>query len=149
MGRVTSSSDILALFDYVHERLQDRLTGVTPEELDWAPTSDADLSLRWRLQHIAETLGEDRNRLWLDVGAQTWPETAAPTPGSVASAYAYWRGLLQSLDDESSEAQIGAVGGPYGQDTRRSFALHVLDELIHHGAEAALLRDLYAHRSTT
>jgi hypothetical protein len=28
--------------------------------------------------------------------------------------------------------------------TRRSFVLHMLDELIHHGAEAALMRDLYA-----
>ena len=27
-----------------------------------------------------------------------------------------------------------------------SLVLHILDELIHHGAEAALLRDLYGHR---
>jgi hypothetical protein len=26
-------------------------------------------------------------------------------------------------------------------------ALHVLDEVIHHGAEVALLRDLFAHRA--
>jgi hypothetical protein len=38
-------------------------------------------------------------------------------------------------------------GGFYEGDTRRSFVLHILDELIHHGAEAALLRDLYGHRA--
>jgi hypothetical protein len=27
-------------------------------------------------------------------------------------------------------------------------ALHVLDEVVHHGAEAGLLRDLYAHRGS-
>jgi hypothetical protein len=27
-------------------------------------------------------------------------------------------------------------------------ALHVLDEVIHHGAEIGLLRDLYSHRSS-
>ena len=27
-------------------------------------------------------------------------------------------------------------------------ALHVLDEVIHHGAEIGLLRDLYLHRQT-
>jgi hypothetical protein len=27
-------------------------------------------------------------------------------------------------------------------------ALHVLDEVIHHGAEIGLLRDLYAHRAS-
>jgi hypothetical protein len=26
--------------------------------------------------------------------------------------------------------------------------MHVLDEVIHHGAEVGLLRDLYAHRSS-
>ncbi|MDP9241462.1 MAG: hypothetical protein M3O55_12640 [Actinomycetota bacterium] len=30
---------------------------------------------------------------------------------------------------------------------RYSYALHVVDELVHHGAEAALLRDLYASRT--
>ena len=59
---------------------------------------------------------------------------------------------LHGLDDEQLQevAQemrayiidtIGEIGGPFGRDTRRAFALHVLDELIHHGAEAALLRD--------
>lgn len=38
---------------------------------------------------------------------------------------------------------IGEIGGPFADSTRRAFALHILDELIHHGAEVALLRDLY------
>jgi hypothetical protein len=39
--------------------------------------------------------------------------------------------------------RIGDVGGPYADGTRLSWVLHVLDEVVHHGAEIALLRDLY------
>jgi hypothetical protein len=31
-----------------------------------------------------------------------------------------------------------------GKGSRINTSLHVLDELIHHGAEAALMRDFYA-----
>jgi hypothetical protein len=56
-------------------------------------------------------------------------------------------GALAGCTDESLAAPIGPSAGFYADGSRRSFALHILDELIHHGAEAALLRDLYAHRS--
>ena len=41
---------------------------------------------------------------------------------------------------------IGTVAGLYGATSRRSLVLHLCDELIHHAAEASLLRDLYAGR---
>jgi hypothetical protein len=43
---------------------------------------------------------------------------------------------------------LGSAWGPYAQDTRLDFALHVYDEVAHHTAEIALLRDLYAHRES-
>ena len=49
--------------------------------------------------------------------------------------------------EESLAQPIGSRAGFYSGDTRRSFVLHILDELIHHGAEAALLRDLYGHKA--
>jgi hypothetical protein len=55
--------------------------------------------------------------------------------------------VAADLTDESLERPIGSRAGFYANDTRRSFVPHVLDELIHHGAEAALLRDLHGHRS--
>ena len=39
--------------------------------------------------------------------------------------------------------RVGPVGGFYADATRVGFVLHEIDELIHHGAEIALLRDLY------
>ena len=44
--------------------------------------------------------------------------------------------------------RLGQPGGPYAEASTVDLALHVLDEVIHHGAEAALLRDLYSHRSS-
>jgi hypothetical protein len=52
--------------------------------------------------------------------------------------------LLGQTTQESLGEPIGPVGGQYGAATRRAFALHIVDELVHHTAEAALLRDLYA-----
>jgi len=51
--------------------------------------------------------------------------------------------LLAATGDAVLAAPVGAPAGRYGDATRRSFALHIADELIHHTAEAALLRDLY------
>ncbi len=48
------------------------------------------------------------------------------------------------LDDETLNAPLGEVAGYFAGATGRSFVLHIADELIHHTAEAALLRDLFA-----
>ncbi|WP_323746662.1 DinB family protein [Catenulispora pinisilvae] len=110
-------------------------------------------TLAWRLAHIAGFLREERNGPWL---GQPVPESAAAhagDPGSAAEAlaaletsYGVWRTVMAGTTDDSLAAPIGEHAGPYGAASRRSFALHVLDELIHHGAEAALLRDLYRAR---
>jgi hypothetical protein len=72
------------------------------------------------------------------------------TPGTALSgvdeAFALWRGQLAGLTEEALGEPIGPAAGRYGGASRRSFALHIADELIHHAAEAALLRDLYAAR---
>jgi hypothetical protein len=42
------------------------------------------------------------------------------------------------------------VAGPdYADRTRAAYVLHMLDEFIHHGAEIALLRDLWRWQRTT
>ena len=41
----------------------------------------------------------------------------------------------------------GEAAGYFAGATGRSFVLHIADELIHHTAEAALLRDLFAGAS--
>ncbi len=147
----TSSDDILDLFDEAWERLRNRMTGLTDDEWQWQPTRDDRISLRWRLHHIAEFLREDRNSAWLGLPPEavtdTTPTDAATALAEVDAAYARWRGQLAGVGEESLAQPIGPVAGPYAESTRRSFALHIADELIHHGAEAALLRDLHAAKN--
>jgi hypothetical protein len=47
-------------------------------------------------------------------------------PGRVAELV--WLGI----ERPSVGSPIGTAAGPYGQGTRRSFVLHIADELIHH-----------------
>lgn len=143
----SSRDDILELFDYCWQRFRTRMTGLTDDEWRWQPTADDRVTLRWRLAHLAELLREERNHRWLGVPAAEEPAAevvdAATALAAVEAAYAQWRGHLVSTTEESLSAPIGKTAGRYGDATRRSFALHIVDELIHHTAEAALLRDLY------
>jgi hypothetical protein len=146
---VTSThGDLVDLFDFVWNRFTDRMAGLMDPEWSWCPTFDDRISLRWRLEHIAQFLIEARNWQWLGMSPPTMANTDASVTSAAAlatlsGAFCAWRGLLTNPDVDLS-APIGAPAGPYGHATRQSFVLHVADELIHHTAEAALLRDLYA-----
>lgn len=141
-------------FDYAGLRLLNRLHGLTDAEWRWCPTADRRISLRWRLEHIAQVLREHRNWAWLGLTAP--PEGSGAESGASASSAdaaveataAAISGLRAALSTPGLDldAPIGAAAGSYGDATRRSFVLHILDELIHHAAEAALLRDLFAQR---
>ena len=43
---------------------------------------------------------------------------------------------------------MGPIAGPFATSDRVAFVIHIMDELIHHGAEVALLRDLYRVRGS-
>lgn len=160
------ADDLVELIEHVTSRLVDRMGGLDDEEWSWVPIpTDPDVTIRWRLDHILDTLVEERNWTWLGFDVPEQPAAApvpAPAPvtaagaGATASAAtasaavravhdaaAVFAGLVRALGDDA-DRPIGPLAGPYGAATRRSFVLHVVDELIHHAAEAALLRDLYA-----
>jgi hypothetical protein len=47
-------------------------------------------------------------------------------------------------DPLRSPSRSGRSFGPYADDSTFALALHAQQEVAHHGAEIALLRDLYA-----
>jgi hypothetical protein len=147
----TSRDDVLDLFDHVWQRFRKRLEGLGDEEWRWQPSTDERLSLLWRLNHITELLREERNGPWLGLVAEPGEcrteAVDAPTAlGRIDGAYARWRGQLAGVSEEAFAEPVGPAAGHYGEATRRSFALHIADEFIHHAAEASLLRDLYVSR---
>jgi len=163
--------DLVDLSDYTWQRLIDRLAGLTDEEYFWEPVagswsiragpdgtwtwdfawSEPDpppvTTIAWRLTHI--TVNDDRFRPWLGLAPQrsrphrTLPPTAEAALEAARETKAQRHDDLMEVTDADLWGKIGAVGGSYADSTRVSWVLHVLDEVIHHGAEIALLRDLY------
>jgi DinB superfamily len=64
----------------------------------------------------------------------------------VRATWANLGDLFASFADAEVAAPIGPVGGPFADTSLEGLILHVADELIHHGAEVGVVRDLYMHR---
>jgi PhnB protein len=163
--------ELVDLSDYAWQRLADRLDGLTDGEYLWEPSTGAwtvhpgpdgawtwDFSwpapdpppvttIAWRLAHIA--VNDDRFRPWLGLAPapgrpqQTVPPTAEAALAAVAVVKVERHQDLMEVTDTDLWEKVGPVGGPYSDSTRVAWVLHVLDEVVHHGAEIALLRDLY------
>lgn len=165
-------ADLLDLSDHVFERTSGRLDGLTDDEYfwepvaeswsvridedgvvtaDWAPTPDIApvTTVAWRVWHLTECYGAGRNEQWLlgttnDDTARCAPRpTAAAAIEGLEAAHAWWRSILADFTDTQAAEPLGPIAGPYAESTKASFILHQLDEMIHHAAEIALLRDLY------
>lgn len=145
MVAVTSTrDDLVRLSNHAFGRLWDRVRGLTDDELTWEPAPGV-TTAAWRLGHLARLLTERRVGDWLGQPAPApveLPDSADGALAAVRTAHDRWRQVLAATTDESLAEPIGR--GRYAAATRRGFALHILDELIHHAAEVALVRDLYA-----
>ena len=121
-----------------------------------APQPDPEpfTTIAWRLWHLIDMYGENRAPRWLGVAPQgpaiglddpdgTPPATAGEAVRLLERAHERWHAHLSLASDDSLGELVGSVGGPYADRTRASYVLHMLDEFIHHGAEIALLRDLW------
>jgi DinB superfamily len=139
--------DLVETFDHVWQRFRRRVDGLDDEEWRWQPTPDDRLTLSWRLHHIADLLAEDRNAVWLGVDTEhpkrLVHSTARDALADIEAGYEHLASILTNATDTSLAERMGPAAGMYADATRFSFALHLLDEFVHHTAESALLRDLY------
>ncbi len=111
-------------------------------------------TLAWRLSHLSEmlTLRADHTR-----GSRSLTREGYRTPGDAVgavaafeSASAAWREALLSADEAALDT-IGYSTYPNGSDAEDVFVdivWWVNQEVLHHGAEIALLRDLYRARAS-
>ncbi|MBE1611510.1 DinB family protein [Actinopolymorpha pittospori] len=164
---------LLELSDFAWERLWNRLAGLTDEEYLWEPVPDSwtirrhedgsvavDSSvlplepppfttLAWRIAHVTDVLGAERTATWFGLTPLAGEEPGPPQVDAKAAlaalehAHASWRRRLDALDEEALARPMGKIAGPYGEQDGSAFALHILDELIHHGAEIGVVRDLF------
>lgn len=109
-------------------------------------------TIAWRLSHICEML---LLRSDYTTGSHVLTSDTYVTSGEAAGAIAAfvsasdaWRGTLLSCDDAALDT-VGLSTYPYGSDAEEVFldiVWWVNQEVLHHGAEIALLRDLYRAR---
>jgi DinB superfamily len=57
--------------------------------------------------------------------------------------YHRWRDAIRSLDDKGLHEPLGPKGEQFADDTMLGLIIHVNREVMHHGGEIGVLRDLY------
>lgn len=117
-----------------------------------APQPPPFTTLAWRLGHLSESLAR---RADYTIGAHTLTREAYCYSGTAVGALAnftlaadQWRAALLSADDAALD-RVGYSSYPDGSDPGVPFieiVWWVNQEVLHHGAEIALLRDLYRVR---
>jgi hypothetical protein len=166
---------LLGNLDFVWSRLRERLEGLTEEEYLWEPApgcwsvrpapggswqverpdpepSPAPVTtIAWRLWHIgseclagytAQGLG-----LWpLSVRHREWYASPRPALAALDQAWQAFRAGLANLGEDGLWRPLGPAWEEFAEDPWVGLALHAQDELSHHGAEVAILRDLYLRR---
>ena len=123
-------------------------------EIDWAwpePEVNPVPSIAWRLGHVI--VGVFAMRVAGHFGGpptsyQDWPwaGTADEALAQLDEQYARWTAGVRGLDQAALEGPCGPAEGQWQDRSMATLVLHINREVIHHGAELALLRDLYAHR---
>lgn len=160
---------MLNSMDGMFGQLMQRLDGLTNDEYLWEPTQDS-WSVRtkpddgsivvdgagereidpppvptiaWRLWHISIDCFDDYTRRFGGDESDAGPEWTLDAAEAVAIAQSNWqtyRSLVARLDWWS---ELGDSWGPWSQHCVADMVIHASNELVHHGAEIALLRDLF------
>jgi hypothetical protein len=161
-------------YDEAWSRLRARLVGLTQEEYLWEPVTPAwtvrDIdgtwtvdsanpdpdpapvtTIAWRLWHIAAFcldgyLSEIPGGCPLTVKGSQWHGDVESALRDLRTAVDAFRSQLTALGEDGIRTKLGPKWGPYAEATHADLVVHALDELAHHGAEIALLRDLYRAR---
>jgi hypothetical protein len=163
---------LLRGWDDAWQRLDARLAGLADDEYLWEPVAspwtvrpgadggwtadwadpDPDpapvTTIAWRIWHLASDclanyLSRSPAGRPLQVTGTRWHGDAATALADLRTAATAFRAAAVALGEDGIWEPLGPVWGPYAQDSWADLVVHAVDELAHHGAEIALLRDLY------
>ncbi|WP_448623596.1 DinB family protein [Geodermatophilus sp. URMC 64] len=162
---------LLGGWDDAWGRLDRRLDGLTDDEYLWEPVAgawtvrrtdagwradrvhpDPDpapvTTIAWRIWHLAsDALASylDRSPAGrpLAVTGTDWHPDAGTALRDLRTAAAAFRDHAVALGEDGIWQPLGPAWGPYAEASWAALVVHAFDELAHHGAEIALLRDLY------
>lgn len=108
-------------------------------------------TIAWRLGHVivgvlAMRVGNHFGGPQTDYFRWEYAGTAAEALAQLDAQYDAWVTGVRALGAEGLWEPCGEAEGPYAAEPKATLVLHIHRELIHHGAEVALLRDLWTHR---
>ncbi len=115
------------------------------------PTPPPFTTIAWRLGHVIVGVLGARNASHFGGPPVSYEDFAYA--GTAAGALAQldeqadrWIAGVSALGEEGLQRPCGPAEGPYAEEPLATLVLHINRELIHHLAEVATIRDLYAHQ---
>lgn len=116
-------------------------------EPDPAPVT----TIAWRLGHVlvgvlGERLASHFGGAPVSYESYDYPETADAALTRLDTLVQAWLDAVRGLGEDGLTRPCGPAEGPFADAPLATLVLHIHREMIHHLAEVALLRDLYAHR---
>lgn len=165
----TEVSDvILGSMDRMFEQLMARLAGMTDEEYLWEPaegcwsvrpdeggTPVVDragdryidpppiTTIAWRLWHLAIDCFDDYTRRFAGDTADASAEWTMDANVAIRTLEEKWTAYRSVVAARDWWRQLGEQWDHWSPHAVADMAMHASNELVHHGAEIALLRDLY------
>ncbi|MDI6103513.1 DinB family protein [Actinoplanes sp. NEAU-A12] len=121
--------------------------------IDWEypePSPPPVTTIAWRLGHIIVGVLGARVAAHFggpptDYGSFRYAGTATEALAQLDAAYAAWSAGVTALGVDGLQHPCGPAEGPYAEESLATLVLHINREVIHHGAEILLLRDLFRH----
>lgn len=151
-------------------QLRPRLEGLTDAEYFWCPVPNCwtvhpdggidfeypepepapFTTIAWRLAHVIVGVLAMRNHSHFagpPADYQSWPYAtdAATALRQLDDVYEKWMAGVRALGGDELYRPCGPAEGPYADYPFIALVLHINREMIHHGAEIACIRDLYAN----
>ncbi len=159
---------ILGSMDRMMDQLLGRLDGLTQDEYLWEPAPaawsvrmgddgiakvegagerDADpppvTTIAWRLWHIAIDCFDDYTRRFAGDGSDASAVWTMDPAEAVSSLTTAWQGYRAVIAGRVWSDELGDNWEVWSRSCTADMAMHASNELVHHAAEVALLRDLY------
>jgi DinB superfamily len=118
-----------------------------------APDPAPVTTIAWRLAHIIAPVFAARSASHFggppaDPHSFEYAGTAARALDQLDDAYATWTAGVRGLGTEGLSQPCGPAEGPFADASLAALVLHINREALHHGAEIALLRDLYERQGS-
>jgi hypothetical protein len=120
-------------------------------------------TISWRLVHLGAQCLANRASAFFGDGSvpddadmfdlrhvpTTLPASATEGIAFLEQAYQRWHDGIAALDDAGLRAPLGPKGAQYAAEPMAGLILHINREVMHHGGEIGLLRDLYRATGVT